>query len=127
MSAYKQLHWAPARPTNQQPRRVMKANPTSFIRCVVDFSGWLVPGAIVALIPKCPVCLAAYIALWTGIGMSISAAIHLRASLVALCAGWLLFLVVRNAYCLIYKKTGNNRKFTQINTNQCREEDALVC
>jgi hypothetical protein len=105
----------------------MKANPTSFSRRVVHLSGWLLPGAMIALIPKCPMCLAAYIALWTGIGMSISAAIYFRVSLVVLCGGWLLFLIMRSAYRLIYKKAGSNRKFTQIKTNQCREEDALLC
>jgi hypothetical protein len=65
-------------------------------RRAVDLVAWILPSAILALIPKCPICLAAYIALWTGIGLSISAAIYLRASLVVLSVGLLLYLVVRN-------------------------------
>jgi hypothetical protein len=68
----------------------------SIARRAVDVIGWIVPGAILALIPKCPMCLAAYVALWTGIGLSVSAAIYLRASVLLLCVGLLLYLVVRH-------------------------------
>jgi uncharacterized protein YjeT (DUF2065 family) len=75
----------------------------SIVRCAVDLVGWIVPGAILALIPKCPMCLAAYIALWTGIGLSLSAAICLRASLVLLCAGLIVFLAARSTRRLVHK------------------------
>jgi hypothetical protein len=67
----------------------------SFVRRCVDLISWIVPGAILALIPKCPMCLAAYIALWTGIGVSLATATYLRASLLFLCAASLLYLVAR--------------------------------
>jgi hypothetical protein len=75
----------------------------SIARRAVDVIGWIVPGAILALIPKCPMCLAAYVALWTGIGLSISAAIYLRVSVLVLCVGVILFLAARSARLLIYK------------------------
>lgn len=37
-------------------------------------TGWLFPGILLVLMPKCPVCLAAYIALVTGISIPIAAA-----------------------------------------------------
>jgi hypothetical protein len=75
----------------------------SIVRQAVDLGGWIVPGAILALIPKCPMCFAAYIALWTGIGLSLSAAIYLRASLLVMSIALILFLAVRSVRRLIHK------------------------
>jgi hypothetical protein len=75
----------------------------SLVQRAVDLFGWIVPGAILVAIPKCPMCLAAYIALWTGIGLSISVAIYLRVSVLVLCVGVILFLAARSARLLIDK------------------------
>ena len=48
-------------------------------------------------------CLAAYVALWTGIGLSLSAAIYLRVSLLVVSIALILFLAVRSARRLIHK------------------------
>src|ERR1043166_2352791 len=77
--------------------------PKSLPRRFVDLVGWIGPGAVLALIPKCPVCFAAYIALWTGIGLSLSGAMYLRASVVVLCTGLMVFLAARSARCLVHK------------------------
>lgn len=58
--------------------------------------GWVVPSAILPLIPKCPMCLAAYVAAWTGLGLSVSAATNLRACLLIFFAGLLAFLAARS-------------------------------
>jgi hypothetical protein len=76
---------------------------TSFVRRCVDLISWIVPGAILALIPKCPVCLAVYVAAWTGIGLSLSTAMHLRLWLLILCAGLILFLAARTTFRLVQK------------------------
>lgn len=69
------------------------ARPT-FLRKLMHAARWVLPGAILALLPKCPICFAAYIALGTGLGLSITAATYLRTGLMVLCLGSLLYLVL---------------------------------
>ena len=83
--------------------RCENSRAATFVRHFIEVAGWIVPSTILALIPKCPACLAAYIALWSGIGLSLSAAMYLRTSLLVLCVGLILFLVAWNARRLIQK------------------------
>ena len=58
-------------------------------------AGLIVPGALLALMPKCPMCLAAYVALCTGLTIPRSSAHILMRWLTVLCIGTLALCVVR--------------------------------
>jgi hypothetical protein len=69
----------------------------------VEAAGWLVPGTVLALLPKCPACLAGYVALWTGIGLSIPAASYVRWALLVVCVASLLYVAARRLRRLVYR------------------------
>ncbi len=73
-----------------------------------EVAGWIVPGALLALMPKCPLCLVAYVALCSGLTVSASSAHILLRLLTALCIGTLALCVVRRVVkCRQNKQTFN--------------------
>jgi len=60
-----------------------------------EAAGWLASGGTLLLIPKCPACLAAYVALLTGASLSLATAAYLRTAAIILCAATLLALALR--------------------------------
>ena len=58
-------------------------------------SGCVGSGALLVLLPKCPMCIAAYLTLWTGAGVAMPVATHLRPMAAILFCASALFLAVR--------------------------------
>jgi hypothetical protein len=73
------------------------ANSPAPMRRVVHVCEWLLPGVTLALMPKCPACLAGYILLGTGLGVSFTVASYLRTTVLVVSAATLLFLATRFA------------------------------
>jgi hypothetical protein len=60
-------------------------------------SGCMGSGVLLVLLPKCPMCIAAYLTLWTGAGVAMQVATHLRPTAAVLFCASALFLAVRLA------------------------------
>ncbi|MFB6457866.1 hypothetical protein ACE38W_21525 [Chitinophaga sp. Hz27] len=73
-----------------------------------QFIRWATPGVVLALIPKCPVCLAGYIALGTGLGVSITTAKYLRWGLILLCCASLLYFLAKRLPALLSSSKNNS-------------------
>lgn len=85
------------------PGRASAAAPTSVSGRLLGAAQWLVPSALLALTPKCPVCLAAYVTVGTGIGLSLPTAAFLRSSMLLAGGGAMTFLVARLLLRLVAK------------------------
>ena len=62
----------------------------------IDFVKMLMPAVVFTIIPKCPICLAGYVALSTGIGLSVTTATYVRIILIILCILSLSYFVIKH-------------------------------
>lgn len=62
----------------------------------VEAAKWIAPSAALVVVPKCPACLAAYVAMVSGIGISATVASNLRMIWILLCVMALAALMVRS-------------------------------
>jgi hypothetical protein len=69
--------------------------PASRLRRRGEIVGWIIPSATLVLLPKCPACVAAYVALCSGVGISVASAANLRISMLMLCVVALLCLALK--------------------------------
>lgn len=68
----------------------------TWLRRIRKGAGWIVPGTLLALMPKCPLCLAAYVTLCSGVTLSFASAHLLLRTVTALCSGMLALCVIRS-------------------------------
>lgn len=52
-------------------------------------------GALLVLLPKCPMCIAAYLAVWAGASVAMPVAMHMRVAVEIVFAASLLFILAR--------------------------------
>ena len=74
----------------------------------------LLSGAVLLLLPKCPACVAGYLAVSTGFGVSLSVASGLRTGLLLLASAVLALAAIRGACYLAKRFSGskNGRRFS---------------
>jgi hypothetical protein len=78
-----------------QPNPGDGERPTGLLRRAWRGMQWLFPATLLVLIPKCPMCVVAYVALFTGMGISVSTARWIQIVMLAFCLVSLAFLAVR--------------------------------
>jgi hypothetical protein len=86
--------------------------PATLARRGLDVAGWVIPGATLALLPKCPACLAAYVAIGTGISLTMSTATYLRTMMMIACVASLAYVAARSArrwFGLVFTTNGTVR------------------
>lgn len=67
----------------------------TLLRQCVGAAAWMAPSAGLVLMPKCPLCFAAYVTMATGLGLTATTAGYVRWGVLALCVVSLLALAVR--------------------------------
>ena len=78
-----------------EPAPMVPAREKQLARRTRGAAAWALPGVVLALVPKCPMCVAAYLAIGGWLGVSLSTAAHLRTALVWLCWSALALLAAR--------------------------------
>jgi len=71
-----------------------KAHPPQVAQRRFVWAKCSLPALILALLPKCPACFAAYVALGTGISLSVAAASVLQTLLIGVCVATLVWVFV---------------------------------
>jgi hypothetical protein len=64
--------------------------------CCRQASRWIAPSVGLVLIPKCPMCVAAYVTMLTGISISVAAASWVRLGMIVLCIAALVVVLTRS-------------------------------
>ena len=82
-------------PNRSEPNAGDGKRPTGLFGRAWRSTHWLFPTALLVLMPKCPLCVAAYVALFTGIGITVSTARWIQILMLVFCLASLAYLAVR--------------------------------
>ena len=82
-------------------RMMVEGAGAPLYRRLLSLIGWFVPTAIVALIPKCPACVAGYAVIGTSVGFSLSAFAQLRLAIIILCLVSLSYVGIKSVLYVV--------------------------
>lgn len=82
----------------ESPRRDEPSR--SRVSSLVESTGWIATSAGLLFMPKCPLCLAGYMAVLTGVSIPYTQAMWLRTGLIVFCAASLAFLIACRLFSL---------------------------
>jgi len=85
-----------AGPKPSAPKLGEGQRPTGLLGRAWQNIQWLFPVTLLVLMPKCPLCVVAYVALFTGIGITVSTAGWIQILMPVLCLSLLAYLAVRH-------------------------------
>jgi hypothetical protein len=83
-------------PNSSAPTPGSGKRPIGLFRRAWQGIQWLFPTTLLVLMPKCPMCVAAYVALFTGVGVSVSTARWIRILMLVFCLFSLAYLAARH-------------------------------
>jgi hypothetical protein len=83
-------------PSSGAPNSSVGNRPTGLLRHAWRSIQWLFPAMLLVLIPKCPMCVAAYVAMFSGIGITISTARWIQILMLMFCLTSLAYLAIRH-------------------------------
>jgi hypothetical protein len=84
-----------AEANSSAPKLSSDKRPIGLFRRAWQGIQWLFPATLLVLMPKCPMCVAAYVALFTGVGVSVSTARWIRILMLAFCLSSMAYLALR--------------------------------
>ena len=85
------------------------ASATARVYPLHSFARAIVPAGGLLLLPKCPACLAVYVAIITGVGVSVSAARYLESFLLMMCIAPLAYFAAKGTGGLLRLMYGSSR------------------
>ncbi len=86
----------PAGPRPRWSKSGERKRPAGLIGRAWRSIQWLFPATLLVLMPKCPLCVAAYVAFFTGVGVSVSTARWIRILMLVFCLTSLAYLAIRS-------------------------------
>ena len=78
-----------------------KSGRATLVQRCAGGARWIVPASVLAVLPKCPACVAAYVALATGAGISVTAAAYLRSGAIVVCVAMLIYAAAKTVRRII--------------------------